>query len=92
MPWVAHAPDAGDDHKMWTHPGSDHERVLRHIGWTYEVPAPGAEPPDEQDDEQGSAQEPPAEAPAVQVPVVEQPAPDQIKPKGQRRAAVGRKS
>lgn len=85
MPWVAHAPDAPDSHKMWTHPGSDHERVLRHVGWKYEVPAPGAEPP--------ASQEPPADVVAAESsPVVEQPAPDQIKPRGQRRAAVGRES
>lgn len=67
MPWVAHATDASDSHKIWTHPGSKHEDALRHIGWKYEVPAPGSVEPPEQPAEPVSADP---------SPVVEEPAPE----------------
>lgn len=83
MPWLGHAPDAPDTHRMWAEPGSQHEAALRASGWCHEVPAPGStEPP---------VQDPPAEFVPVESPVVEEPAPDpKLKPKGRRRAAVDR--
>ncbi|ACU35592.1 hypothetical protein [Actinosynnema mirum] len=42
-PWLGHAPDAPDSHRMWAHPGSGLEAALRASGWVHEVPAPGSE-------------------------------------------------
>ena len=50
MPWLAQHADLPDTHKMWADPGSQHATVLGHLGYV-EVPAPGADQPDEQLDE-----------------------------------------
>ncbi|SER95298.1 hypothetical protein SAMN05216188_11856 [Lentzea xinjiangensis] len=69
MPWLGHAPDAPDTHKMWADRDSAMEAALRASGWRHEVPAPGSDEP--------PVNEPPAElAAADQPPVVELPAPE----------------
>lgn len=40
MPFYAQRDDLPDTHKLWADPGSQHERVLGHLGYV-EVPAPG---------------------------------------------------
>lgn len=84
MPWLAPFENAPDTHRMWADPGSSLEAALRASGYRHEVPAPGSEPPVEQ---------PPAEPrPEESSPVVERTVPERkLKPKGPRRAAVGRK-
>lgn len=63
MPWYALRADLPDNHKMWSDPGSQHEAVLRQIGYV-EVPAPGSETPSEDDERTGDEQRPPDEKPA----------------------------
>ena len=45
MPFYAQRADLPDTHKLWADPGSEYERVLRHLGYV-SVSAPGEpEPP-----------------------------------------------
>lgn len=66
MPWLGHAPDAPDTHRMWADSGSQLEASLKASGWCHEVPAPGSEPP--------PANDPPADpAPTEKLPVEQKP-------------------
>jgi hypothetical protein len=40
MPYYAQRADLPDTHKLWADPGSQHEAVLKRLGYV-EVPAPG---------------------------------------------------
>ncbi|GLZ34888.1 hypothetical protein Lesp02_70750 [Lentzea sp. NBRC 105346] len=71
MPWLAHAEDAPDTHKMWADPGSAHEASLRAVGWRHEVPAPGPVLLTEDESEDEGGQDPPSE----QHDTIEQPPP-----------------
>lgn len=74
MPWLGHAPDAPDSHRLWADDDSDYERALRASGWLHEVPAPGSDEVDVLGDE------PPA-PPVLEEAAVEQPAEEPVAPR-----------